>query len=333
MSENIAVSGGEGKTPLPHCITATLHLSEERFLECCRFDENGEPVAFPFMPTDAVAAAIGRARARDAGNVPDDEPECPADEPEEPDDDEDPLTPEERAEVESIRWNREQAHEDARPFFKKGNGADPDYVPPGEAAVVLAPWPDLQPIASELRPVPAFDAEALLPDALRPWVMDEAERMPCQPDFIAAGVVASLASVIGARCAMKPKAREEWLVVPNLWGATVGPPSSKKSPSLAIALKPLDRLIAKAVNVFKEQMADHEITSTVVAAKTSGIEARMKAAAKNNKDLGALTQELRDHKKNPSLAPVLRRYKNQRLHGGEARRDIAREPERNPCIP
>jgi hypothetical protein len=34
--------------------------------------------------------------------------------------------------------------------------------------------------------VPAFDADTLLPEALRGWVMDEADRMPCPPDFIAA---------------------------------------------------------------------------------------------------------------------------------------------------
>jgi hypothetical protein len=42
-------------------------------------------------------------------------------------------------------------------------------------------WPDPKPIVGELKPIPAFDAETLLPDALRDWIMDEAERMPCPP--------------------------------------------------------------------------------------------------------------------------------------------------------
>lgn len=47
-------------------------------------------------------------------------------------------------------------------------------------------WPEPKPIIAELKPVPAFDADTLLPGALRAWVMDEAERMPWPPEFIAA---------------------------------------------------------------------------------------------------------------------------------------------------
>ena len=58
-------------------------------------------------------------------------------------------------------------------------------------------WPAPKPIVAELRPVPAFAAETLLPDALRGWVRDEAERMPCPPDFVAATAVVALGSIIG----------------------------------------------------------------------------------------------------------------------------------------
>ena len=66
-------------------------------------------------------------------------------------------------------------------------------------------WPEPKPIIAELKSVPAFDAETLLPEPLRAWIMDEAERMPCPPDFIAAAAVVALGSIIGARCAIKPK--------------------------------------------------------------------------------------------------------------------------------
>ena len=39
-----------------------------------------------------------------------------------------------------------------------------------------ADWPEPRPIAHELRPVPPFQPETLLPEVLRAWVMDEAER-------------------------------------------------------------------------------------------------------------------------------------------------------------
>jgi Bifunctional DNA primase/polymerase, N-terminal len=50
------------------------------------------------------------------------------------------------------------------------------------ASGVTDAWPDPKPIIAELKPVPAFDADTLLPDVLRAWIMDEAERMPCPPD-------------------------------------------------------------------------------------------------------------------------------------------------------
>jgi len=53
-------------------------------------------------------------------------------------------------------------------------------------------WPTPNPIIAELKPIPAFDAETLLPDALRLWIMDEAERMPCPPEFIAAGALVAI---------------------------------------------------------------------------------------------------------------------------------------------
>ncbi|MFZ0494146.1 MAG: toprim domain-containing protein [Methylocella sp.] len=53
-------------------------------------------------------------------------------------------------------------------------------------------WPEPKPIIAELKPVPSFDAETLLPEALRAWIIDEAERMPCPPDFIAAAALVAL---------------------------------------------------------------------------------------------------------------------------------------------
>ena len=77
-----------------------------------------------------------------------------------------------------------------------------------------------------------MNAGVLLPKALADFVLDEADRMPCSPDYIAAVLVVCLGSVIGARCGLKPKRRDDWIVVPNLWGGIVGDPSSKKSPAM-----------------------------------------------------------------------------------------------------
>lgn len=105
-------------------------------------------------------------------------------------------------------------------------------------------WPIPAPLPDALPAVEPFDAE-LLPAALRGWIMDIAHRMQCPPDFPAVGAVVALSSLIGAKAVIQPKARDDWQVVPNLWGCLVGRPGVKKSPALNEALKPLARLQAQ----------------------------------------------------------------------------------------
>jgi hypothetical protein len=172
-------------------------------------------------------------------------------------------------------------------------------------------WGRPKPIIAELKPVPPFDAEALLPEPLRGWIIDEAERMPCPQDYIAAAAIAALSSVVGARCAIKPKARDSWLIVPNLWGGIVGDPSAKKSPAWAAALRPVDRLIGKALDVHSASIADYETAKVVFEARKDAIEGRIKDAAKKpgNGDPASIANELRTHTEQAPTAPTLRRFK------------------------
>lgn len=103
------------------------------------------------------------------------------------------------------------------------------------------PWHEPSPLPDALPPVMPFDAE-LLPAALRDWVMDIAHRMQCPADFPSVAALVGLSSLIGARAVVQPKARDDWRVVPNLWGVVVGRPGVKKSPALSEVLKPLSRL-------------------------------------------------------------------------------------------
>ena len=115
-------------------------------------------------------------------------------------------------------------------------------------------WPDPVPLPDALPQVAPFDAE-LLPEALRGWVADIADRMQCPPDFTAVGAVTALSSLIGARAVVTPKAKDDWQVVPNLWGLIVGRPGVMKSPALGQVLKPLYRL---ETNEREQWQATHE---------------------------------------------------------------------------
>lgn len=172
-----------------------------------------------------------------------------------------------------------------------------------------AEWSMPRPIEAPLLPVMPFDA-SMLPEALRRWVMDEAHRMPCPPDFVAVAALVALGAVVGARCAIKPKARDSWLVVPNLWGGIVGSPSAKKSPAVATALRPLERLIARARETYEGEQRDFSAAEMVFRAKSDAIETQMKSAAKKNGDLDSLAQEFQRHQHASPRPPIMRRYKS-----------------------
>jgi hypothetical protein len=90
-------------------------------------------------------------------------------------------------------------------------------------------WPEPKPLEDKLPPVEAFD-EGLLPDCVRPYILDEAERMQVPVDYPAAGLIVILGGTIGRRAIIQPKERDsEWIEVPN-YGAIVGPPGTLKSP-------------------------------------------------------------------------------------------------------
>jgi hypothetical protein len=55
-------------------------------------------------------------------------------------------------------------------------------------------WPEPREIKAELPPAPPFDAKVLLPPTLADFVLDEADRMPSSPDFIAAALLVALGS-------------------------------------------------------------------------------------------------------------------------------------------
>jgi putative DNA primase/helicase len=139
-------------------------------------------------------------------------------------------------------------------------------------------WPESTQLSNALPPVDAFDAE-LLPVALRGWVMDIAHRMQCPADFPAVAALVALSSLIGARAVIQPKARDDWQVVPNLWGAIVGRPGVKKSPALGEALKPLNRLQADEFELWKAAHAAWELDCKVAAMQGDGNEKKAKGLA------------------------------------------------------
>jgi len=164
-------------------------------------------------------------------------------------------------------------------------------------------WPEPMPLPNALPQVDPFDA-ALLPVALRGWVMDIAHRMQCPADYPAVGALVGLSSLIGARAVIQPKARDDWRVVPNLWGAVVGRPGVKKSPALNEALKPLHRLQTAEFELHKAAHDAWELDCKVSELAAAGREKQAKGIADKDK---AAARALLTPEDAPS-EPTARRY-------------------------
>ena len=175
----------------------------------------------------------------------------------------------------------------------------------------LAIWLEPKEIKTDLPLAPAFDAKTLLPATLADFVLDEADRVPCSPDYIAAALIVCLGSVIGARCGIKPKRRDDWIVTPNLFGGIVGDPSSKKSPALGTVTRFLDRLEAKEAEKLEDDKKIFEAEKAAYEAYQSAVKASMKKAAGGKGDHLKMNAAIADLQGlQPPEEPKERRFKS-----------------------
>jgi putative DNA primase/helicase len=171
-------------------------------------------------------------------------------------------------------------------------------------------WEDPVPLPEGLPPVASLDP-TMVPGPLRGWIVDVSERMQIPPDFAAAGAVVVAGSLIGRKVGIHPKRQDDWLVVPNLWGAVVGRPSLLKSPALTEVMKPLARLVAEAYEENQEAQLAYETDVMVAEATKAALKDELKKAAKGG-DRSKLEEIARRNQDTAGPEePVLRRYKTE----------------------
>ena len=132
-----------------------------------------------------------------------------------------------------------------------------------------------------LLPVPEFDAD-LLPETLRPWCVDIAERMQCPRDFVGVAAMVTVAAVVGRQVGIRPKQRDDWQVIPNLWGLLIGRPGVMKSPPLKEATCPVVRLEVKAKDEYEAAVSEYASHAMVAEARRKVAEAELRRAVKKH---------------------------------------------------
>lgn len=172
-----------------------------------------------------------------------------------------------------------------------------DYLTAIGVSVTPEPLPSLPSVL-------AFDYD-YLPDVLRGYVKDISERMQCPPDFASVAVMVMMSTIIGRKVGIRPMRKNDWTVIPNLWGAVVGNSGVMKSPTLGAALSPIKKLQAKAFDVFSNSIASNDAQAEIAKMQESINKAEAKkllakdrtADVKNLLQSGGLDE-----------APILKRY-------------------------
>lgn len=160
------------------------------------------------------------------------------------------------------------------------------------------------PLPAELLPVKPFDY-ALLPESLRPWVKDICDLIQCPSDFVAVGVMTSLAAIIGRKIGIRPQAQTDWTVICNLWALVVGRPGVLKSPALEAALAPLNRLVIEANKKFQIKEEIYQLDAMAAKFKKEAGEKQARQILTKNPKADILEVLAVDE----ILIPMLKRYK------------------------
>lgn len=181
-------------------------------------------------------------------------------------------------------------------------------------------WSDPKPINQTLPPVKTV-TDGMMPATLWRYCENNAKRLSTPIEYIAVPLVVALSSVIGVKVGVYPKHYDDWDIVPNLWGAIVGNPSSKKSPAISSGLKPLHNLVHHAKIDYEQAKKDFATQREVNKHKNKAQEDELKALAKKqakqtddddnritDDELTAKAQSIAAANEADDNAPMLKRY-------------------------
>ena len=144
-------------------------------------------------------------------------------------------------------------------------------------------WEESLSLSKKMLEVAPFPVECL-PDSLRLWLIDCSERIQCPIDYIAVGAMVVLATVVGRKMGIMPKRKDDWLVIPNLWGMIVGPPSVMKTPSLREPMRGLETLEKAGASQHKQALKAWEAKQMIQEEQKKKLKEGIKKSLKNNED-------------------------------------------------
>lgn len=180
--------------------------------------------------------------------------------------------------------------------------------------------PKPKPISQTLPPVKTL-SQGMLPDSLQQYVDNNAERLSTSTEYVAIPLITALASAFGTKVSIFPKLKDDWEVVPNLWGAIIGNPSTKKSPALDAGMKPLRNLTYKAKAEYEQVQKEFAAQKEINEYKNKAVKSELQKSAKDqaqqaddaedkitDDDLKAKAQSIIEANQADEQMPIMKRY-------------------------
>ncbi len=142
------------------------------------------------------------------------------------------------------------------------------------------PWEDPKELPDVKPPVEPLDPK-LVPESFRPWLEDISERGSIPLEMPTVAVLVAAGSAVGRRMGIYPKRKDNWLVVPNMWGGVVGRPGMLKSAIISEATKPLLRIEIEAWEAFEKSKEEADSQTGMLELELSGLKNQLKGILKS----------------------------------------------------
>jgi len=174
-------------------------------------------------------------------------------------------------------------------------------------------WEKPNEIVTKLPPVRKLLAKSI-PEPYRLWLEDVSYRMQTPLDFAAISAIVITGSIVGSGCGIRPKRRDEWEVISNLWGACIGRPSvALKSPSMKEPMGMLERLQSEYGESFEQEKAGAEFDGLASKFLIENVKGQLTKAQKEGEvdpeEYQALKAEYMDLNQNAEAEPARRIFK------------------------
>lgn len=124
---------------------------------------------------------------------------------------------------------------------------------------------------------------AILPNEIRDFVVDTAERMQVPVDFIGTSAMIVAGALIGLQMSIRPKSQDTWKINPNLWGGLVAEPGSRKSAALETVLEPVWVLERAANDAYQKALPFYQAKKEVYEERRKDLRSKAGEALKNGK--------------------------------------------------